>query len=177
MSRVTNPYGITGVAELGDRFTASCNDGQLHHQPHRETAGMTTKDETAGRKRWEGDGGGQGNKRAVQGAPQKGFIILFTDYTKPTEPRHTTRGVWPSSCRSCLIRARRGIPPPRRVIAFLMRRGGVPVVFWRGKEGTGPPCRVLVPNSTRRGGVCPSLSCCSHFNMTRRGHAPSSLFF
>ena len=91
-------------------------------------------------------------------------------------PLPTTPGVCHSSCCSCLIRARRSIPPPHYVIVFLMQQEGVPVVFWHSEEGTGPPCHVLVPNLTRGGGVCPSLSYRSHFNMTRRGRAPSLLY-
>ena len=48
-TRDTGLTGITGVAELGDRVTASCNNDQ----PHRQTAGTTTKGEMAGRKRRE----------------------------------------------------------------------------------------------------------------------------
>jgi len=44
--------------------------------------------------------------------------------------------------------------------------------FQHNREGTGPPHCVLVSFLTRRGGACPSSSCCCHFNMM--GRAPAS---
>jgi len=105
---------------------------------------------------------GRANKRAVQGAPQKQFIILFTDYTKPTETQHTMRGVCSFSCCSCLTCARRAYP-----LLDVTRRGGYPpchVLMWQGGYGPSLSCLGSKFDATRRGR--------SHFNMMRRGMPP-----
>jgi len=80
---------------------------QLHHQPHHQTAGTTTKDKTAGRKWWEWDGGNE----MVEGRPTRGQYkvrpkkgLLFYLLTIQNQQNHNTQ--WEGYAPPCVIPAR-----------------------------------------------------------------------
>ena len=123
------------------------------------------------------------------------LFLLYTDFTKPTEPQHAVRRAMPSSPCHCHFDAAGGAYPPRRVIPVLVRQGG-PVLSLSYRCSNFDAVRRAMPSSPchlplrcggegmplptmsfqfwcGREGTVPSLSYrSSNFDSVRRGMPP-----
>ena len=168
----TGLTGIMGIAELHDWVMASCNINVKTTKQQQRPPKMMAETR---QQEWDrGNGTVRGRQRAEGYKVHSKNTLLFYLLTIWHWQNHNMRGI-PLLMLFLLDMRKEGHTPssPCHCLFDATRRGILPVVFWRSEEGTGPPCHVLLPNSTRQGRVGPP---CHIFVPTSTRQGRVSLF-